>query len=124
MKNLFVAAAISVMGFASVVNASGPGDVKHHEGKPANTLTEAVANFSEYNAKLEAILGGAVTDNDMHDIHILTYTLENALGKINDELAELAQVLEELHLATERMDREAVLEHGRNYLTTSREVIK
>lgn len=124
MKKLLVAAAISVMGFASVVNASGSDDVKHHEGKPANTLTEAVANFSDYNAKLEAILGGAVTDNDMHDIHILTYTLENALGKINDELAELSQVLEELHLATERMDREAVVEHGRNYLTTSREVIK
>ena len=122
MKSIVVAISTSLLALSAF--ASGAGNYQHHEGKPAETLEQAVTNFSEYNHKLEAILNGAVSDNDMHDVHELTYTLENALEKINEELAELAETLEELHQASERMDREAVLEHGRKYLSVSREVVK
>ncbi|HRQ58715.1 MAG TPA: hypothetical protein PLN31_14975 [Azoarcus taiwanensis] len=97
---------------------------EHHKGLPAETLQQAVANFSDYNHRLEAILAGAIDDNAMHDIHELTYTLENALEKINEEFAELAETLEELHQASERMDGDGVKKHGRAYLDVAREVVK
>jgi hypothetical protein len=97
----------------------------HFESLPSETLPQAVANFSDYNAKLEAILAkGDLDDDAIYDIHQITYTLEVALQKINEELAVLADTLEELHLASERVDGDAVSKHGRAYLDMAREVIK
>lgn len=45
---------------------------EHYKGLPAETLQQAVANFSEYNTRLEAILAARVDDNAMHDVHELT----------------------------------------------------
>lgn len=90
----------------------------------SETLPEAVKNFSEYNAKLEAILKDDVTNAEMSEVHELTYTLENALGKINEELAKLSETLEKVHLASEKLDREGVTGHGREYLSVSRQIVK
>ena len=98
---------------------------EHFKGKPTETLEQAVKNFSEYNHKLEAILvKGSLTAQDLAEIHQLTYTLENALEKINDELSELAEVLEEVHVASEMNDAETVLSRGDVYLSISRQVIR
>jgi len=71
----------------------------HYEGEPAATLEQAVANFSEYNARLETILGrGELDSGDLHEVHRLTYTLENALEKLREEMEDLAEVLEEVHI--------------------------
>lgn len=96
----------------------------HFEPIPSETLTEAVRNFSEYNGKLEEILAGPVDDGAIADIHQITYTLENALGKINAELAALAEKLEELHIASEKLDRDKVILHGSDYLDVSKQVIE
>jgi hypothetical protein len=40
----------------------------------------------------------------MVKIHELTYTLENALGKLSEDLAKAAVDLEEVHLASEKLD--------------------
>ncbi|WP_342343986.1 DUF6746 family protein [Aromatoleum bremense] len=40
------------------------------------------------------MLKGNVSDAAMADVHELTYTLENALGKMNEELTKLAETLE------------------------------
>lgn len=125
MKSLILTATVVLASFASPAWASGGGDrTAHFEAKPSGTLTEAVANFAEYNDKLRAILDGKVTDADMADVHQLTYTLENALKKINEEMAGLAVTLEEVHLASEKLDRDAVLTHGRAYLSVADEVVK
>ncbi|MBZ2188428.1 MULTISPECIES: DUF6746 family protein [Alcanivoracaceae] len=93
----------------------------HFEGKPADTLADAVANMSEYNKQLAAILAqGALSPQDMHNVHQLTYTLENALAKIRAEVVELADVLEAVHVASETADTDAVLESGAVYLDTAR----
>lgn len=123
MKQLIFALAASALIAAVPAGASGE-RYEHHKGLPADTLQQAVANFAEYNTRLEAILAAKVDDNAMHDVHELTYTLENALEKINEELAALAATLEELHLASERMDGDAVREHGQAYLGVAREVVK
>ncbi|MGF2687425.1 DUF6746 family protein [Marinobacter sp. DUT-3] len=99
-------------------------EVEHFEGKQSATLEAAVANFSEYNKKLETILKGELTPEAMNEVHQLTYTLENALGKINEEFDGLAVTLEEIHLASERADTEGVASNGEAYLETSRTVIE
>lgn len=99
-------------------------EVEHYEGKESANLKEAVANFSEYNEKLEKILDGELTPEAMNEVHQLTYTLENALGKINEEFDGLAVTLEEIHLASERADTDSVASNGKDYLETSRTVIE
>jgi CHASE3 domain sensor protein len=97
----------------------------HFKGKPANTLKEAVANFSEYNRKLDTLLKKKeLAPQDLHDIHVLTYTLENALEKIRADLADLADTLESVHLGSENADVDAVRQHGKHYLDTARQVIR
>ncbi|MGF1615157.1 MAG: DUF6746 family protein [Gammaproteobacteria bacterium] len=96
----------------------------HYEGLPAETLEIAVRNFSEYNGKLEAIISkGTLTVEDMEAVHQLTYTLENALGKINEELSALAETLEDVHVASENQDQNRVKARGQEYLSVSRKVI-
>lgn len=98
---------------------------EHFEGKPAETLDQAVANFSEANGKLAAILEeDKLGPEELHEVHQLTYTLENALEKIRDDLSGLAEVLEEVHVASETMDVETVKDKGEEYLDTSRKVVK
>ena len=105
-----------------VAAASDP--VQHFKGLPADTLEDAVRNFSEYNSRLAAIVGkGELAAADMATVHELTYTLENALERINDDLAALADLLEEVHVASETGDQTAVMAKGRAYLETARTII-
>jgi len=97
---------------------------EHFKGLPAETLETAVQNFSEYNNRLAAIVAkDELTASDLATIHELTYTLENALEKINDELVALAELLEEVHVASETADGASTVEKGRAYLGTARTVI-
>lgn len=99
--------------------------VDHFEGEPAETLEQAVANFSEYNARLADLMAqDELSAADLAMIHELTYTLENALGKINTELTDLSDTLEALHLATEALDARAARAHGREYLGAAAQVIE
>lgn len=123
--SVLLSAMLAVLSVAPPAFASGPAEkYTHYKGKPAESLPEAVRNFSEYNAKLEAVLRGKVDDAAIADVHELTYTLENALGKMNEEMAKLAETLEQLHVASEKLDREAVIRHGNEYLSVSKEVVK
>lgn len=125
MKNtLVIAAAGALLAFAPASFASDAERPSHYKGKPAETLVEAVRNFSESNAKLDAILNGEVTNVAMSEIHELTYTLENALQKIHADMGELAETLEKVHVASEKLDREAIVKHGREYLSVSRQIVK
>lgn len=107
------------------VYASGPdGRIAHFKGKPAPSLEVALINFNEYNHKLQVILSGPLSNVDMAEVDRITYTLENALKKINSEMTGLAVTLERVHQASEKLDRKAVLDQGRRYLSVSGQVIK
>jgi hypothetical protein len=96
----------------------------HFKGLPAETLETAVQHFSEYNNRLAAIVAkDEMTASDLATIHELTYTLENALEKINNELVGLADLLEEVHVASETADAASTVEKGRAYLDTARTVV-
>ena len=95
-------------------------------GEASETLEQAVKNFSEYNAKLEAVLAaeGKMDLEQMDAIHQLTYTLENALEKIRKDLDGLAETLEQVHVASEHADEETVRTAGAEYLKVSRTLVK
>ena len=96
----------------------------HFKGLPADTLAEALTNLSEYNAVLASILAeNQLGPRELHNVHELTYTLENALQRLMIELNGLADTLEEIHLASERNDAETVRRQGEQYLKVSRTVI-
>lgn len=117
---------VSLLGCASLVMAplAFSEEVDHFEGQSAKTLEQAVSNFKEYNQELEQILDGDLTPEAMNNVHQLTYTLENALGKINEEFDALAETLETIHLASERADSDAVKTNGETYLSVSRKVVE
>lgn len=126
MKNSIALAAIAAaLAFAPAAQASGTsGEVRHFKGKPSATLSEAMGNLSQANARLEQLLKGPVDDVAIAEIHQLTYTMENGLEKLRRELGALAETLEDLHKASEKMEREKVLRHGADYLSVSRQVVK
>jgi hypothetical protein len=125
MKSAAIAAIAAALAFAPVAQASGSGgDVRHFKGKPSATLPDAMRNLSESNARLEQLLKGSVDDVAIAEIHQLTYTMENGLEKLRKELDALADTLETLHKASEKMEREKVLRHGADYLSVSRQVIR
>lgn len=96
----------------------------HFEGKPSPTLPIAVKNFSEANAELEALLAKPeLSGSDLGRVHELTYTLEVALQKIDDELDDLADTLEAVHQASEKVQPGVVREQGDVYLETARQII-
>ncbi|MBF8222148.1 DUF6746 family protein [Halomonas sp. 328] len=98
--------------------------VDHFQGEAAETLQAAVEHFTEYNQRLEALLAQeTLSDEELVQVHELTYTLENALETISAEVAELAEELEEVHLASERLDAEGVKSHGRVYLDKAKVLI-
>ena len=113
VMNYLAAAALS-FGVATMAKAES---VEHFKGESAESLEEAVTNFKRYNQRLENLLKqDSMSADDVTKVHQLTYTLENALAKINDELDKLAVTLEEVHLASEKYDADAVRDHGDAYM--------
>lgn len=95
--------------------------IDHYKGEPSPTLAVAMKNFVEYNQRLQAVLAkGELTVEDMVLIHELTYTLENALERIREDLEELAETLEEVHVASETMDYDTAKKAGALYLETAK----
>lgn len=96
----------------------------HYHGEPSATTEQAVANFREYNKRLAKILAQeTLSAQDMNEVHQLTYTLENALEKLRADFADLAEVLEEVHVASETLDTSTVKAKGKIYLDSAHKVI-
>lgn len=97
----------------------------HFKGQASETLEQALINLTDYNAKLAAILAKAeLAPADMAEIHQLTYTLEVALQKLDDEVDTLKDVLEEVHKGSEMMQFDRVRDNGQRYLTSSQKILK
>ena len=123
MKSVVSSLLITTLALAAPAMADDrPG---HFEGRPAESLEQAVANFSEYNARLAEILEKSeLSAEDLHAVHRITYTLENALYRIEEEMEEIEETLEEVHVASENADAATVHSSGRRYLKASRQIIK
>ncbi len=116
----------AVLGFAAFAGpATADEGVDHYEAKPSETLEQAVKNFSEYNQRLAEILKqDELTVDDLERIHQLTYTLEVALAKINEEMGDLPTTLERLHLSSEAHNAAEARGVGEVYLEIAQTVVK
>lgn len=124
MKDLIGAALLLALLAAPTVQADDDRP-EHYKGEPAETLEQAVINLSEYNARLQAIIGkDELSDADHEEIHELTYTLENALGKMREELDAMAENLEAVHLASEERDSAVIAEKGPAYLSAAQKLVE
>lgn len=92
----------------------------HFPSMSSPDLKTALCNLSSYNQRLMAIKAkDELTAVDMVKIHELTYTLENAIQRMQQELTTIAADLEEVHLASERMDKQAIAQYGKRYMSQS-----
>lgn len=99
LKTLAAAAAVAVAGALPGIAEEA---VSHYEPETSETLAQAMENFVTYNRRMEEVLAREpLTVQDMEEVHELTYTLEVALARINEELGALPTVLEEVHLSSE-----------------------
>lgn len=96
----------------------------HFKGLPAENLTQAVGNLASHNDKLAEVLANEeLTPAQMHEIHQITYTLENAVERIEEEVERLADVLELVHKASEHADEATVRKEGAVYLQGTNQLI-
>ena len=91
---------------------------QHFKPEPSENLQQAIKNLVEYNAKLEAIIDGDMSAQDLAKVHELTYTLEVAIARLSKELDVAANSLEEVHLGSEQMNKQRVKGFGKDYLKT------
>ena len=97
--------------------------VEHFKGKPAETLEQALENLHEGNQTLMRLLHEtSITAETSHEIHQLTYTLENALERVRGEMDRLAEELESVHLASEANQGDRLDRHGQQYLNLARQL--
>jgi hypothetical protein len=107
-----------------VCNAMADERPDHFKGKPADTLQQAVSNFSEYNQKLKNLLAAELTPQSMAEIHQLTYTIEVALEKIHTETGKLKVTLEDVHIASEHLDMATAKRSGDAYIEAAQTLVK
>lgn len=123
VKTLIQTAALALAATITTSTFANDGATQVH-GVPSKTLAEAVANFSEYNQRLAKAVAEAPTPERLQEIHELTYTLQTALEKINEEMDGLTDTLEEIHISSEAQQADEVQEYAADYLKTARTVIK
>jgi hypothetical protein len=124
MKTLSLLFAAPVLAFGLSGTALADERPDHFQGENAATLGEALGHLSSYNAQLAAILArDELGPEDTARIHELTYTLENALARIRDDVEDLQETLEEVHEASERYEVDVVRAQGRKYLDTAAELV-
>ncbi len=87
---------------SSNVMADDTERVKHFKGITASSAMEARSILADYNGKLAVIASKDKLEmTDVAEIHMLTYTLENQLEYLEDDLERVAEQLEVLHKLSE-----------------------
>lgn len=90
---------------------------RHFPSIDAPTTSVALCNLASYNKKLQAVVNkDTLTAEDMVKVHELTYTLENAVIKLQKDLDAIAINLEKVHKASEVLDRAVINDSGKQYL--------
>lgn len=110
---------VNVSAYAAPVSSDDR--ISHFQALPSESLEQAVTNLASHNQELKALVEKPeLTNEDMVKIHELTYTLENALERLREDIESTADVLEEVHLGSETMDRNRVRDNAQRYLEVMR----
>lgn len=120
MKKLLLVTALSAFFLGSTPVLADSDKPHHFKGLEAPDLTTALANLSEYNNNLNKLVHkDKLEAEDLVEVHKLTYTLENALERIDIEVKDIADTLEKVHIASETMQPDTVQTEGQKYLDKS-----
>lgn len=122
MKKFLVATA-SFICLASLV-AKADEKYSHFPSLKAPTTSAALFNLTAYNQKLQAIVNKKeLSPEDMVKVHELTYTLENAVIKLQKDLNTIAVDLEKVHKASEHLDQKVIKGSGDKYLVATQSIL-
>ena len=112
--NILVAAACLGLSFTSF--ASDDNKYNHFPALKSPNTETALCNIVNYNKVLTKIIQKQeMSAEDMVKIHELTYTLENALVKLSENLTKAADDLEKVHIASEKFDQATIKKHANIY---------
>lgn len=93
--------------FSSIANSDE--DYQHFPAIGSPDMKTAVCNLKAYNQKLAALTSkDELSTADMVKVHELTYTLENALARIQEDLTNVAANLEKVHKGSEKLEQDTV----------------
>ena len=92
-------------------------DVDHYKGKPSPDLKSALCNLQSHDADFKAMIGNdPMKVEDLAKLHQMTYTMEVALQKVQQELVKAAESLEKVHKASEVLAGDNVKVTAPDYL--------
>lgn len=92
-------------------------EYNHFPSLDAPNTAVAVCNLNKFNAKLANIVNQSeISVEDMVKVHELTYTLENAVQRLQQDLVNIAEDLEKAHKGSEALQQEVVKSSGKGYL--------
>lgn len=117
---LFLAVAFVLPVSASDASKEKP--IEHLKIPDVTTMDEAKDIFIAKTAELES--KEALTPSELQEIHFITYSLEKSVAYFAENLAgkkqalanEMAVVVEEIHLSSEKGQQEDAREHLKNYV--------
>ena len=97
--------------------ASADEKIQHFPALQAPDVGTAFCNLRAYNEKLKEVTkSDKMSAEELVKVHELTYTLENALARLNETVEEAAEDLEKVHKASEVLDQKTVKASGQTYL--------
>jgi hypothetical protein len=123
MKNIKAITSMALL-ISLISLKSAASEVNHFKGMPSPDLQSALCNLQKFDTQLKSITSKPLTANDMAEIHQLTYTLEVALQKVQQELTVAAEELEKVHKGSETMAKEKVKKSAIEYLARTAKLTK
>jgi hypothetical protein len=96
----------------------------HFKGTPSETLEAAVTNFRQSSQRLATLTQQDLSQEQVLEVHEITYTLENAIARMQKELEQVAEALEQVHLASEQQDGVKVRALAPAYLEAARPLMQ
>ena len=92
-------------------------DVDHYKGKPSPNLQSALCHLQSHDTDLQAMVSNETMKvEDLAKLHQMTYTMEVALQKVQEELVKAAESLEKVHKASEVLAGDKVKSAASEYL--------
>lgn len=122
MKKILTLASAALLMIAGTAQADDR--PSHFKGEASPSWEVAVTNLTEYNERLAKLVSkDELTAEDLNQVHQLTYTLENALERMEDEIEDIAETLEKVHVASETNQPDTVKKEGEKYLSDVKTVL-
>ncbi|WP_321275750.1 DUF6746 family protein [Thiomicrorhabdus indica] len=115
MKKSFLMTALMAMTTTAMASED-----KHFDAQMPTSFMQAQQQLVEGKAELAKIVAdGEVSMAEMGKVHQLTYSLENALEFMEEEMEQIQETLERVHKGSEHGTNQQVLQDSQQFLKDS-----